>query len=367
MKVKIGLQWKLSLLFIANIILVLLFVNFFTKSAINFQFRQFCEHADNEVPSCLYSQISQRFLSSIDFSLIVVSVVGLLMAIFLGFVFSRSFLKPIHTIIKSAKKASAGDYKTKIATVTHDETDLLIEALNKMYQNLQEIETLRKELVANLSHELSTPLTNIYGYLSALSDKMISTKKERESTIEHTKEEVERLIHLIKELKKLAVIDSQSANLSLSKTDLNNLIKKVCSSFQSEISKKEIRLILNLNKEIPEIMIDINQIKQVLINLLDNAIKFSKKGGKITISTKIMNNNLNIIFSDNGLGIKDKDLPFIFERFYQANKSLSNKEGIGIGLAIARRIIEAHQGKITVSSTHQKGAQFSVLLPISSR
>ncbi len=364
MKIKLNLQRKLSLLFLLNIIIILLFVSFFTKFAVDYQFRQFCEMSHDEMPRCLYGQIGQQFLESINLSLLLVSFLGFGLALVVSYLFSRSFLKPLRSIIKSAQKASSGNYETRIKTKTNDETDLLIEALNEMYQNLQEIETLRKELVANLSHELSTPLTNIYGYLSALSDKVIDSDQEREQAIEQIKEETERLIALIKELKKLAVVDSQSINLDLKPTNVNQLIKNTVSAFETQLDEKKIVIKYRLAKDLPSVSIDQQKIKQVLINLIDNAIKFSPKKSELELSTAVDGSAVVIGVADRGIGISEKDLPFIFERFFQADRSRSQKDGIGIGLAIAQKIIQAHRGKIEVDSKLGKGTVFRVILPV---
>jgi len=301
-------------------------------------------------------------LASIDLSILGASILGLLIALGLGYYFSKSFLKPIRSIIDSARRASAGNYETRISTKTYDETDQLIQALNEMYQHLHEIETLRKELVANLSHELSTPLTNIYGYLSALSDDVVKTKKKRNEAIELVTEEVERLIILIKELKKLAVVDSESTNLFLQPADINELLKKTAESFCAQLKANNLELKLELDDDLPSTPLDKAKMRQVFVNLLDNAIKYSKAGGKITISSAQEGEKVKVVFADTGIGISEKDLPLIFERFFQADRSRSQKKGIGIGLAIVQKIVHAHQGRIAVDSSLGEGSRFTLQL-----
>lgn len=364
MNFRLNLQWKLILLFLVNLLITVTFINFVTKYAINKHFHQFCQLSDNGIPKCIQSQSGQQFLSSINTSLWGVSIFGALLALLLGYFFSRSFLKPFQSIITSAKKAGSGDYKTRISTKTHDETDQLIEALNEMYQSLQKTETLRKELVANMSHELSTPLTNIYGYLEALSDDVISNPTDKKKALELVKEETERLIQLIAELKKLAVLESENVQLSLAKTDINKLVKKACITFSHQLAKKKITLDLDLNQQLEKIMLDQDKIQQVISNLLDNAIKYSPSGSLIKIKTeKTETDHLEIAITDQGVGINKDDLLLIFERFFQVDRSRAHKDGIGIGLTIAQKIVAAHGGKLSVTSKLKKGSTFIISLP----
>ncbi len=364
MKIKLGLQWKLILLFVINLVITVGFVTLVTKFAVNQHFQQFCELSANGLPECMRSQNGQRFLRSINQSLLIASLFGLLLALLLGYLFSRHFLKPLQKIIASAKQASTGNYQVRIKTKTYDETDQLIKALNEMYQSLEKIETLRKELVANMSHELSTPLTNIYGYLEALSDGVISDPVKQRETINLVKEETERVIQLIKELKKLAILESEDPGLDQTKVDINHLIKTTTNSFQKKLKAKDIKLQLELEDKLPEIKLDEFKMRQVISNLVDNAMKYSPEGSTITLKT-YQSDQQELCFevADEGMGIKQENLPLIFERFFQADKSRS-REGIGIGLTIVQKIIKAHQGEIQVTSELEKGTTFKVKLPV---
>ena len=364
MKIKLGLQWKLILLFVINLVITVGFVTLVTKFAVNQHFQQFCELSANGLPECMRSQNGQRFLQSINQSLLVAGIFGLLIALLLGYLFSRSFLKPFQKIIVSAKQASIGNYQIRIKTKTYDETDQLIKALNEMYQSLEKIETLRKELVANMSHELSTPLTNIYGYLEALSDGMISDPAKQRKTINLIKEETERVIQLIKELKKLAILESENPGLNQTLIELNSLIKTMVKSFKKKLEIKNINLQLDLENNLPKIKLDEHKMRQVISNLLDNAIKYSNAGSTITLKTYHSDQkHLAFQITDQGMGIKKENIPLIFERFFQVDKSRSN-EGIGIGLTIVQKIIKAHQGEIEVKSVWKQGTTFKIKLPL---
>ncbi len=364
MKIKLGLKWKLILLFVINLVITVGFVTLVTKFAVNQHFQQFCELSTNGLPECMRSQNGQRFLQSINQSLLIASLFGLLIALLLGYLFSHNFLKPFQKIIASAKRASTGNYQVRIKTKTYDETDELIKALNEMYQSLEKTETLRKELVANMSHELSTPLTNIYGYLEALSDGVISEPDKQRETIKLIKEETKRVVQLIKDLKKLAILESEDPKLNQTYANINDLIKTAAQSFQKKLENKNIELKLELEANLPKIKLDEQKIQQVISNLLDNAIKYSSAGSTITLKT-YQSDQQELCFKviDEGMGIKQEDLPLIFERFFQVDKSRSH-EGIGIGLTIVQKIIKAHKGEIQVKSELGKGTTFKVRLPL---
>ncbi len=367
MKIKVGLQWKLILLFLINLAITIGFVTVVTKFAITRHFQQFCELSVRGLPECMQGQGGQQFLQSINQSLLIAGVFGLVIALLLGYLFSRSFLKPFQKIIASAKKASTGNYQVRISTKTYDETDQLITTLNEMYQSLEKIETLRKELVANMSHELSTPLTNIYGYLEALSDGVINDPEKQQETINLIKEEAERVIQLIKELKKLAILESEDPGLNQTWAEINDLIKTTAKSFQKKLDTKNIELKLELENNLPKIKLDKHKMRQVISNLLDNAIKYSAAGSTITVKTyQPDQQHLSFAVADQGIGIKQEDIPLIFERFFQTDKSRS-REGIGIGLTIVQKIIKAHQGEIQVKSEWGKGTTFKIRLPVNEK
>jgi len=365
MKLKLNLHWKLSIVFLAITIAIILFVNYFARMSIAQHFQSFCETYGAQLPRCLYGQGGQMFLGAITNSLTLVAIVGIVLAFILGYVFSLYFLKPIETIIKSSKKVASGDYKERINLKTNDEIDGLIESLNEMFSSLEKIETLRRDLVANISHELSTPLTNVYGYLEALADNVITGEKDREKTIILIKEETERLIQLVRELKELTLLESDNFTLVCKTTDINRLLEKTLNTFQPRIKAKNISINRHFEEELIS-KVDANKFQQAISNLLDNAIKYSKDKGIIEIQTGKDEEGIFISIKDHGVGINTEDLPFIFERFYQSDKSRTKDHegsGIGIGLTIVKKIIEAHKGKIEVKSKYGKGSEFMIYLP----
>jgi len=363
-KFKFNLQWKLTLSFMAAVILAIIIVSFSAKYYIHRYFQEFCEASGNIIPRCLRGEAGQGFLISINRSLAWVGGLGTIISIMFGYFLSKLILSPLQKVMLATKKFSAGVYTTRITAKTGDEINDLIKTLNEMFSSLEKLEKLRKNLVANLSHELSTPLANIYGYLEALNDGVIKDELERHRAISLVKNEAERLIHLTRELKKLAILESDNFSLLLEEVEINGLMEKICEKFEPRFKEKRIGLKKMFNRGLPKIKIDPAKFEQVISNLLDNAIKYSLYEGIIELKTQQEEKWVIVSVKDYGQGIDQNDLPFIFERFYRADKARTKKDdSVGIGLTIVKKIVEAHKGKIEVKSEKNKGSEFIVYLP----
>ena len=362
MKIKLSLKAKLVLAFLAIVVFAMMIVLFSTRFALIQHFQNSWKHYGYEM-GMLFNRGGPRFLATINWSLFLVGIGGTILAFILGYFFSQSFLKPVKEIISKTKNISAGNYKARIKIKTNDEMDELVDSLNHMFESLEKIENLRRDLIANMSHELLTPLTNIYGYLEALQDGLIKDEKQKKNTINIIKEEAAKLIATIKESKKLSLLESENITLNLKKVDINKLVEKIIISFIPDIKAKVIKVKKDLDKVLPPIKIDQLLIEQALSNILKNAIKYSHKNGIIELKTNVENNYIKISIKDYGKGIKKEDIPFIFERFYRSDKSRQD-EGIGIGLTIAQQIIKIHKGKIDANSNLKHGSIFTVYLPM---
>ncbi len=364
-RIKFNLQWKFTLSFLAVVILAMIIVGFSANHYIPRHFQEFCESSKVAIPRCLKSGPGQIFLTNIHRSLIWIGVLGTVISLSLGYFLSKLILSPLQKVMTAAKKFSKGNYETRINATTNDEINDLIKTLNEMFFKLEKLEKMRRDLVANLSHELSTPLTNIYAYLEALNDDVIKDELQRSRAISLVRKEAERLISLTKELKKLAVLESKNFSLSLKNGDLNELIKKIRENFVLKLEQKNINLRETLDPELPPVKIDSAKIEQVVSNLLGNAIKYTDEGGMIELKTWQEAEQIAFSVKDNGLGIPQDDLPFIFERFYRVDKSRTPKDdSAGIGLTIAKKIVEAHKGSIEVKSEKGKGSEFIIYLPL---
>lgn len=246
--------------------------------------------------------------------------------------------------------------------VVHDEltgTLLLFQDLSEL-RNLQ---TTRRELIGNISHEFRTPLSGIKAMVETLREGAVDDKKTAADFLARIDEEVERLTQIVAELSELSRIETGKAELRLESLDLNLLIVEIITQLHPQIERQHLIINSELAPSLPSIEVDIARIRQTIINLVHNAIKFTDSGGEITITSK-QNDNLVIVeISDTGVGIAKNDLPHVFERFYKVDRARSGG-GTGIGLAIAKHVIEAHGGSIKVQSQEGKGSTFSFSLPL---
>lgn len=230
----------------------------------------------------------------------------------------------------------------------------------------RKLDKLRKDFVANVSHELRTPLSLMQGYSEAIIDDIAESKEDKNELARIIHDEAMRMGRLVNELLDLARIEAGHVELEVEAVDLTPFINKISTKFQNILAEKEIKLSIHkdLNPDFAYIVED--QIEQVLTNLLDNAIRHMQTNGEISLSVQNTKENLHIKIEDNGIGISEADLPFIFERFYKVDKSRTrkgNQKGTGLGLAIVKNIVEAHKGTISVQSKLQKGTTFYITIP----
>ncbi len=252
-----------------------------------------------------------------------------------------------------------------------DEIDLLSNTFNQMAIRLvnhieerQKQDRLRRELVANISHDLRTPIAILHGYLETLTLKINTlTPQEQQTYIQQALESSERLNTLITELFQLAKLDSSTTVLTKSDFNLSELIHDIVQKFQLKATNNKIKLAINIQKRSVSVHADIGLISRVLENLLDNSFKFTSENEHINVSVTEKENSAIITVQDSGRGIPEKDLPKVFERFYQASNNNRTQPG-GLGLAIVKRIVELHQGTVEVTSTLEKGTIFTIRLPL---
>lgn len=228
---------------------------------------------------------------------------------------------------------------------------------------IRKLETMRKDFVANVSHELKTPLTSIKGYIETLLDGAIEDKANSREFLKIIQEHSERLDSLISDLLELSSLESKEIKLNKQKIGLKYLVDSILLGFKAQIKNVDIRVEDNLENDF-EISLDKERIQQVFINLIDNAIKFNRENGFIKIYNETKNDKIKIVIEDSGIGIPAKDIPRIFERFYRVDKARSRDlGGTGLGLSIVKHIIELHGGSVGVESTEGLGSKFYFYLP----
>ncbi|WP_163970215.1 two-component system histidine kinase PnpS [Oceanobacillus halotolerans] len=228
---------------------------------------------------------------------------------------------------------------------------------------MKKLELTRKDFVANVSHELKTPITSIKGFSETLLDGAMDDEEARQKFIRIIYKESQRLQLLIEDLLTLSKLEKEEFQLNIVEVDVKQLLQDITPIMQSKAAKKNINVTINIDSD-STVKIDEDRVKQVILNLLDNAISYTPEDGNITLQVDEVRDQLHIRVSDTGIGIEQEALPRIFERFYRIDKARSrNTGGTGLGLAIAKHIVDVHDGKITVDSKVNEGTTFDVYLP----
>jgi len=294
--------------------------------------------------------------------LLVGGLVAIAIALLLIFVLSRRITSPIGVLAKAARRLGRGDLSQRVQLRGEGEVATLAQAFNSMATGLEHAEQLRRNLIADVAHELRTPLSNIQGYLEAIRDGVM---KPDAATIRSLNEEAALLSQLVNELQELSLAEAGELKLVYQTEDITKLLKQAVTPWQPQLAAKEISLFLDLPDNLPLVSTDWQRVQQVLHNLLENAVAYTGRGGTITVTAAKQGDWVEVSVSDTGEGIPAEDLPNIFERFYRVDKSRAKVTGgSGLGLTIAKRLVEAHGGTITVQSELGKGSRFSFTLPI---
>lgn len=227
------------------------------------------------------------------------------------------------------------------------------------------MDKLRKDFIANVSHELRTPIAMLQGYSEAIVDDVAGSKEEEKEIVKIIHDESLRMGRLVNELLDLARLEAGQMQLHLSKVSVSEFFERVVRKFYGIAREREIELVLNMNDPEAYVQLDPDRIEQVLTNLIDNALRHTASSGRVAIEVETLKQGIKIDVTDNGSGIPEEDLPFVFERFYKADKARTRgkKGGTGLGLAIAKNIVVSHNGTISVHSKHNEGTTFSIYLP----
>ena len=286
----------------------------------------------------------QMFVSAVHRYLIWASLTALFLAVVLSFLLMRKVLGPLRQMTTIAQKISTGDYSGQVPLASGDEVGQLAASFNRMAESLRRIEGLQKTLMIDVAHELRTPLTNIRGYLEALTDGVAAPTKE---TFELLQEETMRLTHLVEDVLQLAKADAARMDLHKTEIRIEGLILQELDIFRPQFDSKKIRIETQFDKGADRLLADPDKISQVVTNLLQNTYQYTPTGGSVRIYIEQAPGEMKVVFANTGGELSQKDLPFIFERFYRGEKSRSREHGgAGIGLAIVKELIEAHDGHV---------------------
>ena len=288
-------------------------------------------------------------------------LIAITVALILTFVLSRRILSPMKELSHAAGKLGKGDFSQRVTVDDRGEVGELAESFNTMAGNLERNEQLRRNMVADVAHELRTPLSNLSGYLEAIRDGVVKPDPE---VIHSLSEESTTLSRLVDDLQELSLAEAGELKLTLQPEDITRLIKETIEAVRPKADAKKIKLSSDITPGLPQVKIDSHRIRQVLNNLLQNAIAHTGKKGSINVTAEQRASEIVVSITDTGEGISAEDLPNIFERFYRVDKSRTRSTGgSGLGLTIAKRLVEAHGGKISAKSEQGKGSTFTFTLP----
>lgn len=301
------------------------------------------------------------FQTSVFRYLLFAGGLALLFGIILSYFTSRRLVAPLKRLTLAADRIGHGHLDERVEIQTKDEIGQLSTAFNAMVDNLNRQEILRKQFTADIAHELRTPLTSIKSYIEAFQDNVLPANQENLSSIH---EEIDRLVDLSSDLKDLNVAEIGALTLILEPVDLKHLMRKVIRSLHPLMQEKQLTLNWNAPPELVSTTGDGRLLTRLFYNLVHNAYRYSNINGQITLSLSQTPDFAEIRIKNTGIGIPEKDLPFIFERFYRADKSRTRETGgTGIGLALVQQITDLHQGTITVQSNVGQETEFLVKLP----
>lgn len=283
-------------------------------------------------------------------------------ACILGVLLSRSLTSPIRELTQATHAVSGGDLSQQVPVRSSDELGTLAQAFNKMSSELSRSVNARRQMTADIAHELRTPLSLILGHAEAVHDGVLPPTLEN---FEIIREEATRLEHLVNDLRILSLADAGELTMSLQIIEPERLLQEIASLYQYQAQHKNIALDLDIGLPLSTIEVDPGRITQVLTNILDNALRHTPEGGRIILSAREASDQVELAVQDSGPGLKTEDLERIFERFYRtdAARQRDDNGGSGLGLAIAKSIVQAHGGQVSAESEAGKGLKVIIRLP----
>ncbi|MGG0716401.1 HAMP domain-containing sensor histidine kinase [Robertmurraya massiliosenegalensis] len=321
--------------------------------------------------------ISYKYMvlsNSIILWLSIITIFSSILSSFVHYLLTKPVERSIQLLVHQSQELEQGNFGHSLPVEGPLEIKELTNRFNQMniklenaFSEIKRAESSRRELVANISHDLRTPMSSIKAFVAAIQDGVVVDEETFKQYLRTISLETERLDQLIQQLFQLSLLDSSNIHLHFEAVRVDELLLSVLEHEQIHIKQKNIHIEVVIPTHVPVLHVDRTYFQKVLFNLLDNAIRFSKEGGAITLTVERFHvDKVKISIRDEGEGIKQEELLRIFERMYRIEKSRNKKfGGAGLGLAIAKTIVERHNGKITVTSEVGKGSEFSIIMPIS--
>lgn len=305
----------------------------------------------------------QTTVDAIRRQFLYIFIAAIILASALSYFLSQSFSNPLKIINNAALEISRGNYENRIDLHSNREIKELGDTINNLAKQLSRVEQIRREFIANVSHEIRTPLSYLQGYSEVLLDGLVETEEDRQKYLGIIMDETVRLKTMVDEILQLSQIEAGFIQLKLVPFSMEAMIRRTIDKLLPYASKRNITIkFINMSEDVLTCFGDENRIKQVLINLINNATKHSYDYGNILISAYRQSDYIYVCIRDFGEGIPAEDLPFIWDRFYTVDKNKS-ENSTGLGLAIVKNIINAHGCEITVNSVYGEGSEFCFYLP----
>lgn len=308
-----------------------------------------------------FTQQESQYLQRTNEALVYGSLGALLIALIVGILLARGLTNPLKALTRAAQNISHGQLEQQVVVKSNDEIGQLAQAFNQMSQEVAKSNQLRQQMTADIAHDLRTPLTVISGYIESMQDGVLKPTPQRLSLIYS---EIERLQNLVGDLGMLSRVDAGELSLNPQELDPEMLLKHSADLFRHQAEQRNISLLVQTDKNLPQIFVDEARMMQVMGNLISNALRYTPENGTITLSARSSDGQIEICVADNGEGIPADELPFIFDRFHRADKSRHSEGGeSGLGLAIVKALVESHHGIVTVDSILNVGSTFHLHLP----
>jgi signal transduction histidine kinase len=306
--------------------------------------------------------LEESYLNRTNLALLYAALGSSVLALLLGIILARALIHPIRDLTKAIRSMARGDLKQNVIVKSRDELGVLADAFNQMSSDLDCLIKSRRQMTADIAHDLRNPLTVIGGYMESIREGVLQPTPERLDAIQT---EVQHLKRLVEDLRILSQADAGELDLNRELVSIPVLLEQTAQSYRALTEMQGINLRIDVAADLPEIHADPDRLAQVLGNLITNSLRYTPHGGEIALQAQRQAKSIILTISDTGQGISSEALPSIFNRFYRDDPARTRGDESGLGLTIAKSIVEAHSGSINAGSSPGKGTIIKIILPIS--